>query len=235
MNPIELYLRVREREGRIYTDQVVAHLPDYPDDQALSSEWRSRADSSARLTSYLSAKKRPLSILELGCGNGWLANRLALIASTHVWGLDRNSRELVQAARVFTRPNLAFLSADIFNAPLAEQSFDVIVLASVIQYFPDLAGLIQALKTLLKLRGEIHLLDSPLYNPDELPTAQERTQKYYAALGFPEMSGYYFHHLATDLDAFSPHWFYLPGNLVARLKRIVGQDISPFPWLVIGK
>ena len=231
MNPADLYLRLREKEGRIYSDDVVVSLPDVSVDHPLVNEWRARADSSARLTRYLMGCSRPLDILELGCGNGWLSHKLSRISDARVWGLDRGNRELTQATRLFSGSNLIFLVADIFRAPFVRRSFDVIVLASVIQYFPDLHALIITLRSLLKLSGEIHLLDSPLYEEYELPAARERTRAYYASLGLSEMTEHYFHHLASALDGFLPRWLYRPDGLRARLAQQLGKVVSPFPWI----
>src|SRR3989304_6573693 len=183
----DIYLRVREKEGRLYSDGVGGPPPDPPRAHPLRTEWRARATSAARLCAYL-AQSRPLTILELGCGNGWLANRLARLQSCRVVGVDLNHFELSQAARVFAgHHRLMLLKADIFQAPFCERSFDTIIIASAIQYFPDLPMLIQRLTPLLSERGEIHILDSPLYPPSEVAEARARTQAYYAALGFPEM------------------------------------------------
>jgi ubiquinone/menaquinone biosynthesis C-methylase UbiE len=158
---------------------------------------------------------------------------LACIPAVWVWGLDQNTLELAQAARLFTRPNLIYLAAEISHVPFLYHSFDVIVLASVIQYFPDLPALIRALRPLLKSGGEIHLLDSPLYKPGELFLSRQRTRSYYDALGFPMMTEHYFHHSISSLDEFSPRWLYRPKNLFARLARRFGQANSPFPWICL--
>ncbi len=233
MNPADLYFLVRQKEGRIYPDTMVEQLPDIPNDHPLKGEWRARAFSARRLSRYLARLPRPLHILELGCGSGWLSSKIAKITGTRVWGLDRAGIELAQAARLFGRPNLAFLSADIFQFPFSEGSFDVIILASVIQYFPDLAALIRSLRLLLIPGGEIHVLDSPIYDASELMAARDRTQAYYATLGFPEMVGYYFHHTTAALEAFSPRWLYRPNVWYARALRSIGYVTSPFPWLCI--
>lgn len=233
MEPTELYLRVREKEGRLYPDSIVRRLPHMPPDHPLSTEWHIRADSCRRLKRYLDSLERPLSILEVGCGNGWLAYNLSLNPATHIWGIDRYSSELAQAARVFNTHNLKFLTADIFASPFDSRTFDIVVLASVIQYFPNLPRLIHTLKSLKKTSGEIHLLDSPLYQPEEIPGACQRTCAYYATLGIPEMADHYYHHSLTVLFEFSPDWLYRPESWLARLKRLIGQSVSPFPWLVI--
>ena len=233
MNWVDLYLSVREKEGRLYPDDLAARLPHLPPNHPLADEWRARAASSDRLRRYLTRSSRPLAILELGCGNGWLSHQLARIPSAWVCGLDRNPLELAQAARLFTGPNLTFLETDISNLPFSRRSFDVILLASVIQYIPDLPALILDLQPVLKPGGEIHLLDSPLYEPGELLSARQRTRSYYDSLGFSEMAGHYFHHPVSSLDPFSPHWLYRPDSLMARLAHRFGQAVSPFPWICL--
>lgn len=228
-----LYLRVRQKEGRLFPDELAARLPDLPHSHPLAEEWRARADSAARLTRYLARRKQPLRILDLGCGNGWLARRLADLPSTRVFALDLFSVELKQAARLFSGPHLIFLAADIFHAPFPPASFDAVILASVVQYFPDLPALLRCLRSFLTPRGEIHLLDSPLYREEEIPAARLRTRDYYASLGFPEMAGYYFHHPVSRLDGFSPRWLRRPGGLRARLFRALGRVVSPFPWVIL--
>jgi ubiquinone/menaquinone biosynthesis C-methylase UbiE len=233
MNSIDLYLLVRKKEGRLYPDEIAACLPDIPRSHPLWKEWQARADSARRLIRYLSRRSSPLNILDLGCGNGWLTHKLLEIPGAWVCGLDRADYELKQAARLFSEPHLAFLSADILHPPFARQTFDIIILASVIQYFPDLPALMRLLQALLRPGGEIHVLDSPLYQEDQLPAARLRTRAYYAALGLPQMAEYYHHHPTTALAEFSPRWLYHPSSLRARVARLLGKRLSPFPWIVL--
>ena len=162
MDPAELYLHVRDKEGRLYPDEIVTHLPDLRADHQHKVEWLARADSTNRLIHYLMGLHSPLLVLELGCGNGWLSHKISTIPNVRIWGLDRSGIELTQAARLFSTPNTGFISANIFLSPFANNSFDVIILASVIQYFKDLPALIVNLQSLLTKRGEIHLIDSTI-------------------------------------------------------------------------
>lgn len=231
----ELYLRLREKEGRLYADEIVASLPLIPAGHRFAAEWRARARSASRLTRYLSARPDPLSILELGCGNGWLSNLLSKTGHV-VLGMDQNRHELKQAARVYQgNSHLSFLESDIFSAPFLSACFDVIILASVLQYFEDLTALISVLSNYLRPTGEIHILDTPLYLDDELEMASRRTERYYSSLGFPEMTSHYFHHRASDLQTLHPKILYQPQSWNLRLKQLVGQDDSPFPWIMIKK
>lgn len=230
---INLYLQVRKKEGRLYSDDVVAQLPSFPKHHALSSEWQARFQSAKRLRRYLSQKKCPLKILDVGCGNGWLSNFLTH-GNHFVYGIDQNLFELKQAARVFSKNSkLSFLEADIFSAPFLKESFDVIIIASAIQYFPDLTKLLQTLFDYLKPNGEIHILDSAFYSDDEIPQAIHRSDEYYSSLGFPEMSQYYFHYRTSELEKFSPKWMYHPNLWMLKIKRIFGKIDSPFAWVMI--
>ncbi|MBI3243719.1 MAG: methyltransferase domain-containing protein [Chloroflexi bacterium] len=232
MKDVDLYLRVREKEGRLYLDEQVSRLPQAPPSHPLQAEWRARAASALRLTAYLNRLPKPLTILDLGCGNGWLTHKLAQLPACHAWGLDVNWSELKQAARVFARGSrLSFVWADVFHSPFPQTSFNVIVLASVIQYFPDLHALIDQLFPLLTSPGELHILDSPLYSESEVALARQRTQAYYTALGFSEMAAYYHHHINDSLGGYNLECLYDPNAPLARLRRKVGVADSPFLWL----
>jgi SAM-dependent methyltransferase len=233
MDPAELYQYVREKEGRLYPDETVMYLPDLPADHPHKVEWLARTDSTKRLIHYLTGLRSKLLILELGCGNGWLSHNISTIPGMRIWGLDRGSLELTQATRLFSAPNTGFISANIFESPFARNSFDMIILASVIQYFKDLPALIVNLQSLLTKRGEIHLIDSPIYDNKEVISARDRTVTYYTELGLPEMANHYFHHTADELKKFHPHWLYQPGGWRYRLGGLLGRTASPFPWLYI--
>jgi len=252
-----LYLEVRRREGRILSDEEVRRLPFVPESHPLATEWRWRRRSFARFFSYCqqwavqSGKTPPLRLLDLGCGNGWLANRLAENPDWDVWALDVNEEELEQGARLFGRDNLRFGYADLVprngipgswpgisfrdtgrwpGIPFrGTGTFDLIVLAASVQYFPDLRELVAALRARLNPGGEIHLIDSPFYASEtERDAARRRTADYYAKTGVPAMAAYYHHHLWTDVLELGGQ------NLNKSLKIRFLQKIkwlAPFPWV----
>jgi len=229
----DAYLRVRGHERRLYPDSIVIGLPTVPAGDPLRGEWRCRADSSARLVGYLQGRRSPV-VLEVGCGNGWLANLLAGIRGSRVVGLDVNDVELAQAARVFHAPNLRFVRGDVLDMPPPPDRPDIIVLASVIQYLPDLASLVAGLRPWLAPGGEIHLLDSPLYRPDQLDAARDRTRRHYRSVGVPEMADAYHHHSWRALDDSGFDILYRPDGLRTRVeRRLLRRPRSPFPWVRI--
>lgn len=233
------YWRVRAREFRLYSDDLVRQLPEVPADHPLKKEWDARADSLSRLADHVARFWRDMRVLDLGCGNGWMAHQLAAISTRiRVYGLDLNRRELTQAARVFVdKPRVKFIYADVFSAPLPPCAFDVIVLASVIQYFPDLPALIRRLLELAAPGGEIHVLDSPLYAESEVSAARARSEAYYKSKSLAFMTADYHHHTRASLAPFRPEVLYDPGHLFNRLAQWwwAEQPRSPFPWLRITK
>jgi len=204
-------------------------LPDIWDSHPHFKEWMIRKKSCQRLMHYLQAKGGKLDVLEIGCGNGWLSNHLSRLRNCHVIGSDINFMELQQAARVFTRKTrLKFIYGDIRSGMLNEWKFDVIVFAASVQYFPSLMEILNVSLSRLKPDGEIHILDSPLYNTAQLAAAQERSKAYYALLGIPEMTRFYFHHPISTLASFHHK---ILGNPRSIKNRLFGKN--PFPWIAV--
>jgi SAM-dependent methyltransferase len=230
-----LYLEARSREGRLLPDSLVATLPEAPRRHPLAGEWRQRADSAARLVAYVRARPRPVTVVDLGCGNGWLANRIATAGGASVVGVDINPSELDQARRVFgERADLHFVLGDVTDGALVAGRPDLVILASVIQYLPDPATVLAGIVARLGADAEIHLLDSPLYESSAVAAAQARTEEHYAALGLPEMAARYFHHDWGILDAVTADVLYRPGTRWRRVeRRVLRRPRSPFPWIRI--
>ena len=79
-----LYVEVRKKEGRLYSNDELKNLPEISESHHLYNEWRLRKESYKRLIKYLQSQNSSLKIVEPGCGNGWLSNRLALIPGSKV-------------------------------------------------------------------------------------------------------------------------------------------------------
>jgi ubiquinone/menaquinone biosynthesis C-methylase UbiE len=224
----DLYIAVRQQEKRVYTDEQLQLLPDI--DHIYYDEWKTRKRSSERLTAHLEKKHKFLRILEVGCGNGWLSARLSGIPNVKITGLDINQVEIEQANRVFKKPNLEFIY-DSFNENTFDyEKFDVIVFAASLQYFPSVVNVLKQALAILKNGAEVHIIDTPFYNPLEAEKADERSCKYYTALGYPEMSAHYFHHSISEFWGFNYEVLFNPANVFNRLFK---KD--PFYWITIRK
>lgn len=226
-----MYLDIRKKEKRLYKDAQVELLPLIYSGHLHYKEWQVRKRSANRLLNYLKKKSRPLSILEVGCGNGWLSAKMAALPSSKVTGIDINKTELEQARRVFRKKNnLEFFDIDLRqNSRIDEKKFDIIVFAASIQYFHSLEDIISRALSFLKEYGEIHILDSHFYKVLEVEKARMRSKEYYKSLGHAAMSNNYFHHGIDSLKYFSHRILFDP----AVLKNKIFRKRDAFPWIVI--
>jgi len=224
----QAYLALRTREGRVLSDAAVRQLPFKSPTPGLAKEWTWRRRTFQRFRRYLVRRygTSPLRLLDLGCGNGWMAHRLSHKTHCDIWAVDVNLPELEQGDRLFARQGLQFVFADVLSDALPARHFDVIVLAASAQYFPNLEVLLTALKRLLKLSGEIHFLDTPFYSDASAQqAAQQRTALYYKNMGAPEMTAFYHHHLWPEAgQKMYPIWS-------AFLQKI--GYLAPFPWVCL--
>ena len=225
-----LYIEVRCREQRIYTNGQLLQLPDIEPGHVHYAEWNIRKRSVRRLLAYLSKKQKPLNILEIGCGNGWLAAKLAGMTNADVTGLDINNIEINQAKAVFKRENLRFINNSFNPGDFKHTKFDVVIFAASIQYFANLQSIIWEVQSCLAGDGEIHILDTNFYSAEGAGMAAKRTLTYYANMGYPKMADYYFHHQLADLEGFNYRVLANPNSIFNRLIKS-----NPFYWLCIKK
>jgi SAM-dependent methyltransferase len=193
-----LYIQVRTAEGRVPDVEAIRALPYVAESSPLKAEWDNRANSYERLKKYLSAKGKPLHILDIGCGNGWMSHRL-YEAGHSITGIELNLTELQQAEEAFgSNERLQWMYADILKSTIVNK-YDIILLSASCQYFASLRALTARLIPMLSRKGEIHLHDSMFYTRDEIAAAQQRSLEYYTKLGYPGMADYYHHHSKEEL------------------------------------
>jgi amino acid adenylation domain-containing protein len=97
---------------------------------------------------------QPRTVLEIGCGAGLLIFRIAPKCAEYS-ATDFSSSAISYVQQQVTRHNLSNVKlmnrpADDFNG-LTAGSFDLIILNSVVQYFPDITYLLRVLKGAVKL------------------------------------------------------------------------------------
>ena len=223
------YISLRKKEGRIYSDEELIALPRISNHHPLKYEWKIRERSSNQLIRYLLSKKKPIKLLEMGCGNGWLSNLLAQNETIEVIGMDINKPELDQGKKVFHKPNLQLKYGRLGEDPAYGKYFDIIVFASSIQYFPSLQNTINKAMHWLKPDGEIHILDSHFYSDHAKVKARVRSQEYFQSIGLPLMHQYYFHHSFHDLGNFT---YTILNRFRLELEKLMGTGPA-FPWILI--
>ena len=231
----KIYLKVREKENRIFSDAELKQLPFASELNPHKKEWDLRAKSFQRFKEYLKSKKQNFDILDLGCGNGWFSGQLSKSFNHNFHCVDVNLTELKQGRNIFNSEQIKFIYADIFKADIPSAFFDIIIINAAVQYFPDIKRLMEKLLTLINENGEIHIVDSPFYSEIEVDNARKRTFDYYHSIGFPEMMKNYFHHSFSELSEFNNEVLYKPNSLNKKVMRLFSIKDSPFPWIKITR
>lgn len=228
----ESYLVIRRREDRFLNEGQILALPERAPNPSHTREWKVRLRSGSLLRDHLH-HHRMKTVLELGCGNGWLTNFLSKSVES-VIGLDINLTELEVGAKLFDEPVFAYgnIESEEFVLPT---SVDAIVIASAIQYFENPVRLVNTLLNYLTPGGEIHIIDSPIYRDEQASSqARVRSLRYFTSLNV-EFPTYYQHHSFEDFGTIPINVLYNPDDVFSRINRWIGWEIRPFPWLIIKK
>jgi SAM-dependent methyltransferase len=195
----DVYLAARCAEKRIYTDEEVCRLPAIAKEHLYFKEWQIRKQTFKTIVRFLKTKGNIRTLMDLGCGNGWMCNNLAKEGYA-VTGVDINKVELEQAARLFS--TLPFYYADVMTATKIGK-FDAVLLAAALQYFPEPEKLIRHLKKeYLHSDGLIVIADTKFYDVKDVNEASERSLTYYRSIQQPLMANNYFHHAAKIFRSF---------------------------------
>lgn len=91
-------------------------------------------------------------VLDVGCGEGYMARELAGRGAHQVNGID-SSRELVKAAEAAITPGTSFSEASAGDLPFAAESFDVVLANHVLNDLPDVVGPIGQFARVLRPGG----------------------------------------------------------------------------------
>lgn len=169
------YAEQRAREGR-RLDRVQLYAVPYLEHGPLARQWSVRARTyeafmrrvllpeAARLT-------RPLRMLDIGAGNGWLCHRAAR-AGCEATALDFRDDDVdgLGAARTFLDTNAARfdrVAASFESLPVASASVDVAVFNASLHYATDLSRVLCEAHRAVRPGGRLVILDSPFYAHDE--------------------------------------------------------------------
>jgi len=219
------YATVRAAEGRgSNTSSYYRALPDRDLSGNNGKQWRIRARSyryfERKILAPLEKRaRRPLDILDLGAGNGWMSYRLA----------ERGQRPV--ALDIFCDPmdglgalrhypfSIRSVAAEFDAIPFREGSFDVAIYNSSFHYSPDYRITLREVRRCLRPNGLLVIMDTPLYRRPEHGESmrQERRQYFEKTYGFRS-------------DALGSVEF-LDRKVVARLSRELNLEMQcRRPW-----
>jgi ubiquinone/menaquinone biosynthesis C-methylase UbiE len=170
---LEDYLKIRRAEGRGSDDPAYYVALPYRDlTGRLDAQWQMRGRTwryfEHRILPRLERElNRPLDLLDLGAGTGWMSYRLAL-RGHHPAAVDilTDPREGLGAARHYFeqlgRP-FTCLDAEFDQLPLPDGQFDAVLYNASLHYSSDYQKTFAEAKRCLRPGGRIMVLDSPIY------------------------------------------------------------------------
>ena len=102
--------------------------------------------------------RRDSRVLDIGCGDGLLLQRLATRAG-HVTGMDPDAAAVSQArARLADTANARVVHGDFLSSPeLDDQGFDLITCVAALHHMP-LVPALERMRDLLAPRGRLHVV-----------------------------------------------------------------------------
>lgn len=107
-----------------------------------------------------------LDVLDVGCGEGYMARELATRGAHQVNGID-TSRELVKLAEAAMVPGTSFSEANAGDLQFPAESFDLVLANHVLNDLPDIAGPIGEFARVLRPGGRfVALMLHPCFYED---------------------------------------------------------------------
>jgi SAM-dependent methyltransferase len=164
------YARHRGREGRGYCGAALLQLP-YVSRGPHVAQWRVRARTFEAfmvrvLRPAAERAQRPLEVLDLGAGNGWLSYRVAL-ERHHAFALDirNDSIDGLGAAGPFRSraKRMECIVAPFDAVPLPDGSIDIALFNASLHYAINLGVVLREAQRVTRPGGSIAILDSPFY------------------------------------------------------------------------
>jgi SAM-dependent methyltransferase len=116
------------------------------------------AHDERRVREYIISKipKDVKSILDVGCGNGWVAKEF-LPKGKQVYSLDISITNPAKATKLYPNEKHFGITADSFNLPFNDISFDCVIASEIIEHVFDPAAFIKELFRVVKKGGRLIL------------------------------------------------------------------------------
>lgn len=202
---IASYAHIRTQEGRGSSDARFYRSLPYPDglDSRWRRHWKIRAQGFESLVDGvvlpMEGSGEPLTILDLGAGNGWLSNRLAERGHDVVAvDLQTNDYDGLGCHKYYETQWLP-VQAEFDHLPIANSSIDLVIFNASLHYSPSLRVTVSEALRVLKPHGRIAVLDSPIYRSERSGQKMIAKQPYASKLGVGYLTWSALSHVAMDL------------------------------------
>jgi ubiquinone/menaquinone biosynthesis C-methylase UbiE len=105
-------------------------------------------------------KNNPKTILDIGCGTGYITDIINRSMNANIICCDMNSNCISFAKTQF---HLETIIADISNLPFKNSSFDMVLAIEIIEHLPDLESAINEMKRVTKKNVIITVPNDPYF------------------------------------------------------------------------
>jgi SAM-dependent methyltransferase len=190
------YEFIRNAEGRGSNNPTYyLALPDLDITGKLTAQWKIRAETFHHFKQFILAphadrQNRPLRILDLGAGNGWLSYRLSLLGHQPVAvDLLTNNTDGLAAATNFTSvlPTLfPRVQASVDHLPFADSTFDLVIFNASFHYSDDYVRTLKEALRCTRPTGAVVIADTPWYKHEASGTKmiEEKHASFLNTYGF---------------------------------------------------
>ncbi len=192
------FIRSAEGRGSVDADYYLA-LP-YKDLSGNNTDqWKIRAYTFRYMEQHIikplaSLRNRPLRILDLGAGNGWMSYRLALVGHFSI-AIDilTNDYDGLGAAKHFdrrVRPLFPRVQAELDHLPFASSTFDLVIFNASFHYSEDYDQTLDEALRCTHPEGFVVIADTPWYADDKSgkKMVEEKHNHFAAKYGFASNS-----------------------------------------------
>ncbi|NIR48592.1 class I SAM-dependent methyltransferase [candidate division KSB1 bacterium] len=195
-NFIKEYERIRKAEGRGSDDPTYyQELPFKDLSGRFVEDWRIRTATYLRFVGEVihplhKSLGRPVRILDVGAGNGWLSNRLTQLGHL-VIGLDlvTNDFDGLRACKHYLDP-FELVQAEFDHTPFPNELFDLMVFNASFHYSEGYETTLSEALRVLKKAGHLVILETPVYKDARSgeQMVKEREEAFTKTYGFPSNS-----------------------------------------------
>ena len=102
----------------------------------------------------------PKSILDIGCGTGYIIKKIKNSLDVEIVGCDINTNRLSIASKVFGRK---LVTADITKLPFKNSSFDAVIAVEILEHLNDIDAAISEIKRVSKNYVIITVPNEPFF------------------------------------------------------------------------
>jgi SAM-dependent methyltransferase len=163
------YEKIRRSEGRGSSDADYYRALPFKDlSGTFSTDWAIRARSfdvlvKQVLTPLQDLLQRPLKVIDLGAGNGWLSNHLAA-QGDRVFAVDLlvNEQDGLGAWKYYEHP-FTPMQAEFNHLPIMDRFADVVIFNASFHYSEDYIETLKEALRVLNVEGMLVIMDSPIY------------------------------------------------------------------------